>query len=103
MRAYVTILSADKNDVEEAKMGVSYLNIDPMQVLPNQEVIVSGNVCNQGGERGTMTVSLMVNGNAEQSQTVSVSPGACQQVSFRTSQPVPGTYQVAIDGMTLDF
>ena len=104
MKAYITIAKADKgDDAEPAQMGVSYLNIDPTQVLPNQEVIVSANVCNQGEERGTKTVSLMVNGNAEQSQTVAVSGGACQQVTFRVSQPIPGTYQVAIDGMTGQF
>jgi len=100
----ITIVKeADKDRVEDAKMSVAYLNIDPMQVLPNQEVIVSANVCNQGGERGTKTVALMVNGTAQQSQTVSVSPGACQQVTFRTSQPIPGTYQVAVDGMVGQF
>ena len=103
MKAYITIEETDDDDVEEARMSVAYLNVDPMQVLPNQEVVVSANVCNQGEERGTKTVSLMVNGNAEQSQTVSVSGGACQQVSFRVSQPIPGTYQVAIDGMTGQF
>jgi len=100
----VTIAKADDRDREDpAKMGVSYLNIDPVQVLPNQEVVVSANVCNQGEERGTLTATLMVNGNAEQSQSVAVSGGSCQQVTFRTSQPIPGTYQVAINGMTGQF
>jgi len=88
---------------ESADLGVSYLLVDPVQVLPNQEVTVSANVCNQGEERGSKTVSLMVNGVAEQSQTVGVSGGSCQQVTFRLSRAVPGTYQVAIDGMAGEF
>jgi len=103
MRAYISIKTTGGEALEPADMVVSYLLIDPLQVLPGQEVLVSGNICNQGEERGSKTVSLMVNGVAEQSQTVGVSGGSCQQVSFRLSRAVPGTYQVAIDGMTGQF
>jgi len=104
MKAYITIAKEkEREGGEPANMVVSYLLIDPLQVLPGQEVVVSGNICNQGDERGTKTVSFMVNGNAEQSQTVGVSGGSCQQVTFRLSRAVPGTYQVAIDGMTGQF
>jgi PKD repeat protein len=88
---------------EPADLGLSNLLIDPMQVLPNQEVVVSANICNSGEERGTKTVSLMVNGEAVDSRTVGVSGGACQQVTFTVARAVPGTYQVAVDGMTGQF
>ncbi len=103
-KAYIEIAKPAENQVvEPANLGVSYLNIDPAQVLPNQEVTVSANICNNGQERGTKTVSLMVNGVAEQSQSVGVSGGSCQQVIFKVSRAVPGTYQVAIEGMTGQF
>ncbi len=89
--------------LEPAKMSTSYLNIDPVQVLPNQEVTVSANICNQGGEDGSSTATLSVNGTAEQSQAVTVSGGACQQVTFRVSRAVPGQYQVGINGMQGQF
>ena len=104
MKAYITIKKPTASTtVEPAKLGVSYLNIDPAQVLPNQEVTISANICNSGEERGTKTVSLMVNGEAVASQSVGVSGGSCQQVVFKTSRAIPGTYQVAIDGMTGEF
>ena len=104
MKAYIVIAAPkDTSKPEPANLGVSYLNIDPAQVLPNQEVTVSANICNSGEERGTRTVSLMVNGVAEQSQSVGVGPGACQQVIFKVSRVVPGTYQVAIEGMSGQF
>ncbi len=90
-------------DLDPAKMSVSYLNIDPMQVLPNQEVTVSANICNQGEEAGGETAVLLVNGHAELSQSITVSGGPCQQVSFQVSRAVPGTYQVAVNGMTGQF
>ena len=103
---YITVLAPkEKKDkpLEPARMSVSYLNVDPQQVLPNQEVIVSANVCNQGEEDGTKTATLMVSGNAEQSQSVGVSGGSCKQVVFRLSRAVPGTYQVSVDGMQGQF
>ncbi len=103
---YITVLAPkEKKDkpLEPAKMSVSYLNVDPQQVLPNQEVVVSANVCNQGEEDGTKTATLMVSGNAEQSQSVGVSGGSCKQVVFRLSRAVPGTYQVSVDGMMGQF
>jgi len=103
---YITVLAPkEKKDkpLEPAKMSVSYLNVDPQQVLPNQEVVVSANVCNQGEEDGTKTATLMVSGNAEQSQSVGVSGGSCKQVVFRVSRVVPGTYQVSVDGMQGQF
>ena len=104
MKGYVTVKKPPKDDAPEpAKLGVSYLHIDPVQVLPGQAVTISANVCNSGEERGTKTVSFMVNGEAVESQSVSVSGGACQQVTFTVARAVPGAYQVAIDGMTGQF
>jgi len=100
---YIYVTGGANRAPEPANMVVSYLNIDPAQVLPNQEVTVSANICNNGEERGSKTVSLMVNGEAVASQSVGVSGGSCQQVIFKTSRAIPGTYQVAVDGMTGEF
>jgi PKD repeat protein len=111
MQAYISIKKVMRNlrepsgddAPEPASLGVSYLYIDPIQVLPGQTVTVSANVCNSGEERGNRTVSFMVNGEAVESQSVSVSGGACQQVTFTVARVVPGAYQVAIDGMVGQF
>jgi hypothetical protein len=102
-KMYIEVLKMEREEAEPAKMLVSYLNVDPQQVLPGQEVTVSANICNSGEEDGTKTASMAVNGVAEQSQTVGVSGGSCQQVSFRVTRAVPGTYQVSVDGMVGQF
>ena len=88
---------------DPASMSTSYLLIDPAQVLPGQQVLISANVCNSGEERGSLSAILMVNGSAEQSQSVAVSGGSCQEVLFTVAKAVPGTYQVAVNGMTGQF
>jgi len=89
--------------VSPAEMNTSYLLIDPVQVLPGQQVTVSANICNNGEERGSHPAALSVNGVAEQSQSIAVSGGSCQTVVFAVSRAVPGTYQVSVDGMQGQF
>jgi len=79
-------------------IGPCYLNISAQQVMQGQWVEISSNVCNSGGQKASRNVALMINGRAEQSQTVVVSPGSCQTVVFRTFRTVPGLYHVSVDG-----
>ncbi|MCD6599526.1 MAG: PKD domain-containing protein [Dehalococcoidia bacterium] len=88
---------------EPANFAVSYMKVSPQQVLPGQEVEISINIANHGGESGAHNVALFINGYVEQSQTVSVSPGATRLVVFRTSKTVPGTYQVSMEGAEGQF
>jgi hypothetical protein len=88
---------------EPAKMVVAYLDIAPQEVVQGQELEISVNMCNRGGEKGSRNVALMINGHAEQSQTVVVSPGSCQTVVFRTFKTVPGSYEVWVEGATGSF
>ena len=83
---------------EPADLSASNLHISPQQVLPNQQVEISINVGNHGGETGSHTVALYINGYLEQSQTVGISPGSCQNVMFRVAKANPGTYAVSLEG-----
>jgi len=79
------------------------MKVSPQQVLPDQEVEISINIANHGGESGAHNVALFINGYVEQSQTVSVSPGSARLVVFRISKTVPGTYQVSMEGAQGQF
>ena len=81
-----------------AAMYSGNLFVSAPQALPGQVVQVSGNVCNNGSAGKTYSAVFYVNGRAEQSQAVGVSPGACKSVVFYFVRSVPGQYQVAVDG-----
>jgi len=102
---YITVLEREElpERPEPAKMVVAYLDISPQEVVQGQELEISINMCNRGGEKGSRSVALMINGHAEQSQTVVVSPGSCQTVVFRTFKTVPGSYEVWVEGATGSF
>jgi len=86
-----------------AGFAASYLKISPQQVLPDQQVEISINISNTGGERGSHTVALYINGYAEQSQTIGVSPDSSKTVVFRVTKTTPGTYQVSVEGALGQF
>jgi len=88
---------------EPASFSASYLQISSSQVSPNQAVTISINIANTGGTSGSHTVTLYINGNAEQSQTVSVSPGSTQNVVFTVTRATPGTYSVVVEGQSGQF
>ena len=94
---YITVLPMEVPP-EPASFSASYLYISPPQVLPNQQVEVSINIANHGGETGSHTVALYTNGNLEDSRTVGVSPGSTQNVVFRVTKATPGTYKVLLEG-----
>ena len=79
-------------------LKTKYLNVNPQQVYAGQTVTISTNVVNHGGEAGSYTVALKINGQVEQTRTVTVSPGVAQPVRFTVSKTRPGTYTVAVGG-----
>jgi phosphodiesterase/alkaline phosphatase D-like protein len=79
-------------------MTIQYMNVNPKQASINQPVTILTNVVNTGGETGNYTAVLKINGQAEQSRTVSVGPQGTQPVEFTVTKAQPGTYIVNIGG-----
>jgi len=90
-------------EVAPARIIVRNLQIQPAQALPGQRVVVSADIVNQGGIRGSKDIELVINGQAEQSTRVGVDPGAAKHITFTTSKTVPGTYEVYIEGQASAF
>jgi len=83
---------------EPASFEMSPLNISPEQVHPNQQVSISSSITNSGGEVGNYEAVLSINGQIQDSQTVSVSPGSNHTVVFSINKATPGTYTVTLGG-----
>jgi len=96
---YIEVLAA----VAPVRIIVRNLQIQPAQAYPGEQVVVSADVVNQGGIRGSKNIDLVINGQAEQSTRVGVDPGTAQHITFYTSKTVPGTYEVYIEGQTSAF
>jgi uncharacterized repeat protein (TIGR02543 family) len=89
--------------VEPAHLSASGLSISPQQVKPGQEVTISINVANTGGETGSYNAVLYINGVVEASQSVSVAPGMTKNVIFAVTKSNAGVYDVSIAGQSGQF
>jgi len=83
---------------EGPNLATAYLLVSPEQGRPGQMFEISINVGNDGGATGTRSIALYINGELEQSQTVSVSPGSSKLLVFQVTKYEPGTYQVWLEG-----
>jgi len=79
-------------------LATAYLLVSPEKGRPGQMFEISINVGNDGGATGTRSIALYINGELEQSQTVSVSPGSSKLLVFQVTKYEPGTYAVWLEG-----
>ena len=86
-----------------AEFKLSEFAINPAQMEVGEPVTISAIVQNTGELEGSYTLTLKINGEIEQSTEVTLAGGESRQVSFTVVKNEPGTYAVAIDGLTGKF
>ena len=84
-------------------LKLKYLNINPQQAYANEPVGILTNVVNEGGTTGSYTVTLKIDGQVEQTKTVTVGPHVAHPVTFSVYKSQPGTYDVDISGQRGSF
>jgi len=88
---------------EPAAFSVSSLSVLPAEVEPGETVTITVLVANTGGESGSYTVVLKIDGVKEAEERVTVAAGESQDVSFSVIRDEPGTYSVSVDGLSGSF
>jgi hypothetical protein len=68
-----------------------------------ESVTIAANVANDGGQSGTYTVELKLNGQTVDTRTVTLGAGQSQQVSFTRSGLDYGQYEVNVAGLSGTF
>jgi len=89
--------------VGPANLSASLLDITPQQVEPGEEVTISINVANTGGETGSYNAVLYINEVVEDNQSVSVAAGASKDVIFTVTKSQAGGYDVSLAGQNGQF
>ncbi len=84
-------------------MSTQYLSVNTHRTCACQPVTITVNVTNSGTETGNYTVNLRINGQVEQTTTVSVVPHSAYPVKFTCIKCQPGTYDVTVDGQRTSF
>jgi hypothetical protein len=86
-----------------AEFIVTSLDLSSKQVKPGEPVTVSAEVTNAGGSEGNCTLNLTINGEVEQTKTVTLAPQATKTVAFTVTREEAGSYSVSLDGLTDEF
>lgn len=87
-------------DPAPATFTVSDLSVDPAVIHAGDQIAVSVRVTNAGAVIGSGSVTLTVNGEITASRTLTLGAGETQTVSFLLVKDIPGTYVVAVNGLT---
>ncbi len=86
-----------------ADFRLSNLQILPDEVDVCESVTITAILTNAGGNRGSYTVELKIDGVTNQADKLTVSPGQNCPLCFKISKGLPGTYQVALGSLTGEF
>ena len=98
---------------QPAHFVASGLNIEPsveriwepvtFVTKTGESVTITANVANDGGQGGTYTVELKLNGETIDTKIVTVGAGQSKQVSFTLSEMNYGQYEVEVAGLSGEF
>ena len=90
--------------LEPAAFSVSYLSVSPrLEVEPGETVTIAVLVANTGGESGSYTVVLKIDGVKEAEETVTIAAGESQDVSFSVTREEADSYAVTVNGLSGSF
>jgi hypothetical protein len=72
-------------------------------IRTGEEAIITVDVTNNGGQAGSYRAALLLNGNEQQSQTITLGVDETKTVSFTAAGNDPGHYTVTIGDMNGEF
>ena len=86
-----------------AAFRVSGLSVTPSEVEPEEDVEVSVTVSNEGGESGSYTLDLILDGEVVESRTFTLSGGDSATETFTLSSGETGQHVVDVEGLLSFF
>jgi hypothetical protein len=96
-----------------AVFSLSNLNIVPSQsktwpvvtfvTRSGEEVTITADITNSGGQEGTYTATLEINGEVRGTREIVLGPGQSEQVVFTVSDNEPGQYTVVLGSLSGEF
>lgn len=99
----LSIFGVSGSTIIPANFELSNLVITPSEVSVGETVTISVVVNNVGGQTGSTTVNLEINGVAVDTRSVTLDVGKSTTVTFTVSEDVAGTYTVNVAGLTGSF
>lgn len=88
---------------EPAQINLLFLEINPAQAKPGENVTINVGLNNTGGSRGSRIIEFMLNGSHVENKTVELEPGVQTTAKFVINKKQSGFYDVNIGGLSGSF
>lgn len=88
---------------QDADFAVSDLSVDPSEVNAGDELVVTIDVQNTGGQSGNYDVLLQVNGERWDSKGIELEPDEYTTVEFTLTAGQLGSNSIEVNGLTANF
>ena len=85
----------------QARTGIG--NAFTFMFRKGESVSITADVSNDGGQGGSYTAALKLNGEVLSSKDIALQPGQSQQVIFTVTEIEPGQYVVQVDNLSGEF
>jgi uncharacterized repeat protein (TIGR01451 family) len=72
-------------------------------IRTGEDAVITADITNTGGQTGTYTAILLINGTERERKDITLGPGQTGTVSFTASGNEPGTYTVVIGNLSGNF
>jgi hypothetical protein len=95
----VSGVNAGTVTVEEApaELEITSISVNPSDPVETMEATVTGEITNSGGSAGSLQVTFRVDGQSQMSQTVQVSAGSTESVTFSWTPQDAGSHTVSLN------
>ena len=100
---YFYVASLPAPALSSSQIQLTGLQVTPPTAQVGEPVKVSINVTNIGGELGTYSVNLMLDGTQNQAQSVTLAVGETKTVEFTINDAVEGVHVVGIENLQGGF
>jgi hypothetical protein len=101
--AIIAPLAPPLSPPASAKFKLNDLITNPAQAGVGEPVTISIIIQNTGELEGSYTLTLKIDGRIEQSKETTLAGGESTRVSFTVIKDEPGTYTIAVGGLTGEF
>ncbi len=99
----VLVIASLTPTTEPAEFEVVSLYVSPAEARPGETVTVTVEVWNMGHERGSYDLDLIIDGLAEQSESVTLDGGEATTIAFTVRREAKRLYSIEIDGLSGSF
>ena len=91
------------NGASGAEFRISNLVVTPSEIAVGEEFVITVEVANTGGNQGTYSTVLEINGETAGTKNVAMAAGSKETVSFQLTEDTPGVYTAKLDDLSATF